>query len=318
MQSAYDEGCLLPLRLLALLTCTAPSDKAAGADDSAATASTDDTADTTSTDDSADSVDTAITPIVLHGAVAKGPLVSGSTVLVACIDAAGNPTGAVYPTETTDDLGEFTLTMDYRGAVEVQAEGYSFDEIAATLTSAPITLRAEGAIAGEGDQALYVNVVTHMAHGRIVTLLAAGASLEDATLQAENELRAAIAVGPADFDPGVSGTAMNLLGGDTDGNAYLVAVSAVVLESAWRSATNEAAVAATTQALLNDIAADLADDGAIDSASTAALADARLGGTHSHEEAGLRVAIPGDLDGDHLNDVLVESTAGIYLAFTGG
>lgn len=217
----------------------------------------------------------AAEPVAVHGAAAKGPLVLGSTVLVACIDDVGDPTGTVYATETTDDLGEFSLNVDYRGAVEVQAEGYSFDEIAATLTSAPITLRAQGVVTDEGEQAIYVNVVTHLAHTRVRGLLASGMTMEEATIQAERELRAAIAVGPADFDPGVSGTTMNLMGGDTDGNAYLFAVSAVVLQAGWRTATEDAAVAATTQALLNEIATDLADDGAIDPILTATLADAQ-------------------------------------------
>ena len=42
----------------------------------------------------------------LEGAVAKGPFVVGSLVVVALIDAEGNPTGAAFMTHTINDLGE--------------------------------------------------------------------------------------------------------------------------------------------------------------------------------------------------------------------
>src|SRR5207237_10308511 len=64
----------------------------------------------------------------LEGAVEKGPFILGSTVLVSELDSAATPTGNVYATHTADDLGRYGLTVGYRGAVGLQAEGFAYDE----------------------------------------------------------------------------------------------------------------------------------------------------------------------------------------------
>ncbi|MFH0902931.1 MAG: hypothetical protein V2A73_20070 [Pseudomonadota bacterium] len=84
----------------------------------------------------------------------------------------------------------------------------------------------------------------------------------NAITQAEQELRAALQIGPPDFVPGANGTQMNILGGDTDANAYLFSVSTVLAQSARMTSTG--GEDATLQELANGIARDLAADGMID------------------------------------------------------
>jgi hypothetical protein len=59
---------------------------------------------------------------------------------------------------------------------------------------------------------------------------------------------------------------MDLLGGDSDGNSYLFAVSAVLAYAA--QITDWDGQATALQQLLDELAADLADDGAIDAAAS--------------------------------------------------
>lgn len=228
-------------------------------------------ADTAETDsvpvDSVEPVDTAeVTPtqVALSGAVAKGPFVIGSTVDVAPVDGAGNPSGAVYSTQTTNDLGEFSVQVPAVGLASLEGDGFYYNEATGALSSASLTLRAFAEIGGSADQAAYINIVTHLTYNRVKKLLQDGESFASARAQAEDELRDAIGVGSAGDDPGLPGVAMNLLGGDTYANAYLFAVSAVVSQAAKvRFDASGGSVDAHLQELLNQISLDLSDDGAL-------------------------------------------------------
>jgi hypothetical protein len=67
---------------------------------------------------------------------------------------------------------------------------------------------------------------------------------------------------------------MNLLGGDSDGNSYLFAVSAVLAYAA--QITDHEGQAAALQQLLDGLAGDLAGDGEIDASRRVGIDDARL------------------------------------------
>jgi hypothetical protein len=79
---------------------------------------------------------------ILKGAIQKGPFLLGSSVTLSGIDKSGIPTGQAFTTQTTTNLGDFEVTFGYRGNVDIQAQGFYYDEIAGALSSAPITLRA--------------------------------------------------------------------------------------------------------------------------------------------------------------------------------
>ena len=67
--------------------------------------------------------------ITLDGAAAKGPFITGSTVTVSPVDAAGNPGGTTFPTQTDDELGNFTVQFSYQGAVQLDATGQWYNEV---------------------------------------------------------------------------------------------------------------------------------------------------------------------------------------------
>lgn len=267
-------------------------------------------------DSSTDAVQGA-SPIV--GGVEKGPFVVGSSIEVAELDGDGNPTGLVFQTQTHNDRGEFELTaaMGPPGVVALEGVGFHFDEVRGSLSVAPLTLRALADLSSDGTQAVFINLVTHLGHRRVAALFAGGATLAAATVQAEAELRSALGIGVTGFDPGVSGTAMTLLGGDTDANAYAFAVGAVLLQAAVDEVGRDGSVDAAVQELVNELAAQLAVDGTLTAAQQAAIAqaeanldaDAAIAALQARiEDTGGLEAAPDlhrvlDPDGDELADV---------------
>lgn len=196
--------------------------------------------------------------VVLKGAAQKGPFIIGSTVSVSALGAEGLQTGQVFMSQTNNDRGEFQLTVPPLNIpfVEIEASGFHFNEVTGALSAAELTLRSIAPLDGSPT---YVNVLTHLASNRIRTLAASGSDLALARATAEQELRAALPIGaPA---VGVAASQLNLLGGDTDANAYLFAVSVVFAQAAL--AANPGAVDAELQQLLNTAALDFAD-GAFD------------------------------------------------------
>jgi hypothetical protein len=186
------------------------------------------------------------------GAAAKGPLLAGSPITVHMIDAAAHPTGVNYNTTTSDDLGRFNLTVSSTGDAELQADGFYFNEVTGGLSTSQITLFALAPIASGPGQQIYLNSYTHMSEARAKMLMAGGMSMSAAIDQAETELRTGLGL----FVPGTlaTGTSLDLLGGDTDANAYLFALSCTLANAAGGSD-------AMLQQLINNIALDLADNG---------------------------------------------------------
>jgi hypothetical protein len=202
-------------------------------------------------------------PAVLRGVVQKGPFVLGSTVTLSAIDTSGTPTGQVFTTQTTTDIGDFNITFAYRGNVDIEAQGFYYDEVTGALSGAPVVLRALYDITNGGAQGAYVNVVTHLAHDRALNLMGdGGLGLSSAESQAEAELVAALGIGGYQFQPGAPGIGLNEVGGNTDANAYVFAISAVLVKAASQAA-DAGAVDAQLQELLDTIASDLAKDGQV-------------------------------------------------------
>lgn len=212
--------------------------------------------------------------VSLSGALEKGPFVLGSSVKIATLDQTLNPSGELFSTQTVDDTGRFSIDFDQASsqAVSIEGSGFYYNEISGALSSAPITLLALDETNASGTHVAFVNVVTHIAYQRAKTLAGQGMSITNAELIAEAELRAQLHVGPASFDPGASGLEMTILGGDTDPNAYLLAVSAVLAQAAVdRGGPTDAVL----QEFLNTLALELADDGAFSTSSVDAMLTAQ-------------------------------------------
>src|SRR5258708_4529833 len=197
--------------------------------------------------------------VALAGSVQKGPFVLGSTVAISLLDPSGQPTGAVFNTQTTSDLGDFALDFSAGGAVSIEGTGFYFNEATGQLSAGNLTLRAMYVIAPSTAQSAYVNVITHLTYERVKKLVAGATSFDDATTQAEQELLHALAITPPDFEPRSRAVVMNELGGDSDDNAYLFAVSAVLAQAALMHGPS--APDAELQQLVNGMALSLRDSG---------------------------------------------------------
>jgi hypothetical protein len=211
--------------------------------------------------DGGGSVDGGVTwDVSLHGAVQKGPFLVGSTVVISVLDVELNALGQVFTTETTNDLGEFDITFAVAGPVALEATGYYYDELAGRLSASVLSLRALYAPAASGPQQAHVNLVTHLTTERVKSLVGAGLAFAAAQAQAEAELLSQLAITPAGFAPAGRGIDMTVTGGDTDDNAYLMAVSAVLLQVVSdRTAGSSSSAEAELQTLLNRTALDFAD-----------------------------------------------------------
>lgn len=214
--------------------------------------------------------------VMLSGAVQKGPFVLGSTINISPLDATLNPTGQVFSTQTTSDLGQFSVNFMAAGRVALEGSGFYYNEVTGKLSSAQLTLHAIYDIGSGGTESAYINLVTHLSLLRVKQLIGAGMTTATATTQAESELRAALGIGPASFTVTQPGTGLNILGGDSDASAYLFALSSVVAQAAVdKAAASSASIDATLQELLNTTAQDLSDDGQIQAALHQSYLDAQ-------------------------------------------
>jgi hypothetical protein len=190
--------------------------------------------------------------------VQKGPFVIGSSVHVSVLDGKLKPTGQVFNTSTINDRGEFSVAITASGPVALEGIGYYYNEVKGGLSTAPLTLRAFYVPSSAGPQRAYVNVITHLTGPRVQALVEAGAEFGAAVEQAERELQGGLNITYPGFKPSARATAMNVAGGDTDDNAYLLAVGSVLMQVAVTRAGAPDRVDATLQELVNSAALSFA------------------------------------------------------------
>jgi hypothetical protein len=198
-------------------------------------------------------------PVVLEGHAEKGPLILGSTLVASVLDGTGQPTGETYFGMIDDDAGSFSLELP-PGLLGLLAEGYYFDEIGGQLSEA--TLSLHGTVVVVGDVTSRINVLTQLRDPRALALIAAGTDPEQALSQAADECVVALEIG-ADVVPTTAVDELGIFGDGTLDDAYLLAVSATLLQAAHDAAGGGAA-SGQLQLLLNGLAADLADDGLLE------------------------------------------------------
>ncbi len=217
-------------------------------------------------------------PVDVQGGAEKGPFILGSSVVVSLLDGSGNPTGDQFNTQIASDAGGFELTVPSASRAALEADGYYFNEVSGELSASSLTLRAQAELMA--GVSVYVNVLTHLTNLRVVALVAQGATFDVALAQAEEELRAAMAIGPTGFNPGSQANGSSLLQGDNDASAYLLAVGAVWTQAAVMEAGAGGPVEATLQDLLNTASSAFAANGSLPTATTELLraAEAALDG----------------------------------------
>jgi len=207
--------------------------------------------------------------IGISGAAQKGPFILGTTILVNELTDKGKETNKTIITQTDDNLGNFSFSLDESKILQLVASGYHFNEITGKLSNSTLDLRAIYNANESKDQKAYINIMTHTIHKRVLALLENGIDINKAITDAQSELINTLNdVFPisnelTDF------TQLNLFndkGNDSLGNAYLLAMSASFYQAAFKKAESSESVDAELSLMLNNFALDLADDGKISDA----------------------------------------------------
>jgi len=200
----------------------------------------------------------------ISGAANKGPFVIGSSVTVSVLSDDGEPTANTIVTKTSNDLGQFSFKLENPGPVQINVQGYHFNEITGRLSNSTLTLRAIYDASEQNQQNAQVNILTHIANDRIAKHMRNGKPAAEAIPLAQTELVKALepvlktAPLPAFTDLSI----YNIDDTHELGNAYLLALSSIAYQYATsRSKLEGDSVDAELTLLLNKLASDFGDDG---------------------------------------------------------
>lgn len=198
----------------------------------------------------------------LSGQVQKGPFAVGSSVVANELDAALNPTGKVYSTQTSDDLGNFSISGSIgTNLVEIVGDGFFMDELTGNLAGARIQLRAVADLSVNTTPT--INVLTSLQAPRLRQLMAQGMGYAAANAQSQNEVLGAFGVVPSTVT-GLTNLSAMKINGTGDADAVLLAASVTLSKMAANAAAaNSSSVSAELSNFINTIASQLAAPGVV-------------------------------------------------------
>ena len=212
--------------------------------------------------------------VSVTGRADKGPYAAGATLRAAMVE--DGLMGPARVVGTGDDLGRFEIDIETTGLAVVSIDGPFFAEIAGELVDPGVAL--EALLIGQGA-VTNINLLTHLAVPRALALVRTGIAPSNALDMVTAELRLAL----QPVLPAPSGTAdLHVLGVlnatdtiDTEGNAWLLALSAVTEAAVADRVAAGAGSQVAWRSVLNNLRADLADDGAFSQVSLDMLIEAR-------------------------------------------
>lgn len=171
----------------------------------------------------------------LSGQFQKGPFAIGSQISVSELDENLNPTGNVYNLQTSDDLGNFSVTSKVHShLVEIIGDGFYMDELTGQLSTSRIQLRAIADL--KVNPTVTVNILTSLQGLRLKKLITQGNSYAAANTQSQNEVLTAFGVDPTKV-AGLSNLYTMKINGSSDPDAVLLALSTVLSKMAKNTAT---------------------------------------------------------------------------------
>ena len=202
--------------------------------------------------DSEQAADSPRNPVTrsVSGIIEKGPFGQGSKVTLYELRKDLSQTGKNFKTQTTSHLGAFKidgieLESPY---VEMETNGYFYNEVKGEMSVAPITLNAIADITNRNS--VNVNIITHLEFERVKKLVKDGSSFSSAKAQAEKELLKCFGITDEISTP------ENISITDNNRNAsILLAISTIMLYN--RSEGD-------FTAFMSKFATDFADNGLID------------------------------------------------------
>ena len=211
-----------------------------------------------SSDDSkSEDTDTSTSSAVtVSGKVQKGPYVQGTEITVRELDSSMTPTGNTFTGTIDDNTGSFSIkgTLAYK-VVELSADGYYFNEVSGSLSTAKLNLQALSDLTD--NSSVNVNLMTHLEKKRVEYLMDSGLTFAAAKTQAQTEIMKIF-----NIDNVTLGNSETLdISKSGDGNAVLLAISAILQSDKTEAQLTE---------LLSTINTDIRTDGTLDSTTTKA------------------------------------------------
>ena len=225
----------------------------------------------------------------LTGFVQKGPYINGTSVQIFELTENLTQTGKSFSSQIIDNKGTFEirslkLSSNY---VELQANGFYFNEVTGNNSSAQLTLYALSDISNKNN--LNVNVLSHLEKPRVSYLLSDGLAFDEAKKQAQKEILSIFEIDKDD----IAASEQLDISKDGEDNAILLAISVIV--QGYRN------VAELSELLANMIT-DVREDGTLDSeeignalinhVSVMNVADVRLHMQARYSEMGVEANIP--------------------------
>lgn len=185
---------------------------------------------------------------VISGVAQKGQFLRGSSITIYALDKMLNASGLSYPTQTTNDLGAFSVSNVNADFIDVKANGYYYNENKGETSQSTINLQA----VAETKNNVNVNLLTTLAYNRIKHLVSKGLTFSEAQDRAQIEVLTALGLGNSNS---TNFTEMNIAGSG-DANGLLLAASLLIQQD--RSVGD-------VSKLISDIAADIEEDGILSS-----------------------------------------------------
>lgn len=225
----------------------------------------------------------------VSGYVQKGPYLNGTTITISELTSELNPTGKNFTSQIIDNKGTFeinnvNLTSQY---VELIANGFYFDEVSNSNSSAQLTLFALSDLSNKSN--LNVNILSSLEKNRVNYLISEGISFSDAKIQALSEILSIFEIN----EEGILESEQLDITKSGDDNAILLAVSVILQGYLSVSDLSE---------LLANISTDIREDGQLNSqtlgstlinnAQTIKLETVRTNLESRYEELGLNISVP--------------------------
>jgi len=156
----------------------------------------------------------------INGFSQKGPFVRGSSITLYELDSNLVQTGKSFESTIADDKGSFEingiqLVSPY---VRLKTNGYYYNEVSGKKSASPITLYAIADLTNKNS--LNVNLLTHLEHERVQTLVGQGKSVSEAKKQAQQEILKIFGI-----DGNFADSEDMSIFGTNEGSAALLAIS---------------------------------------------------------------------------------------------
>ena len=245
----------------------------------------------------------------VSGFVQKGPYLNGTAVTISELTSDLTPTGKNFTSQILDNKGTFeiknvNLTSQY---VEIKADGFYFNEVSNSNSTAQLTLYALSDLSDKSS--LNINALTNLEKNRVDYLVSNGMSFTEAKSQAQVEILSIFEISKNKI---LDSEQLDITKTGDD-NAILLAVSVILQGHLSVSELSE---------LLANISTDIREDGILNSqtlgsklinnAKTIKLETIRTNLESRYEELGLNVTIP---DFEKYVNQFIESTKFEFTGF---